>query len=580
MKTSLAVVLALGLYLSTTPPLTAQQVSVRVEIDGLDRRLAENARATMSLSSLARAGGTISAVRARRLFTRGESELAESLQPFGYYRPRITSSLDESGSSWTARYSVETGPALTVNRVDVSVSGPGASDSLMSLRVDSFPLAVGDTLIHSRYTAGKRALAAAARERGFLDARFDTAQIRIDTAGYRAEVVIRLASGPQHYFGPVSFDQDLVKPEVLRGYLSVEPGAPYRQSQVDQMQAELGGVPYFSLVEVTGDESLAADTVPLDITVTARRSQQYGIGVGYGTDTGPRGSFNFEFRRLNRRGHHADGTIRFAAIERSMSARYLIPALYPKVWLLSLSTGFAQLRPDPYRTDKFVLGPEVSRARGFWRQALGLRYEHDDYVVGPDSGTSNLYVLAASVGRTKADDQLFANRGTRIEFDLSGAHSSLLSSATFLQALLSAKAILPLAGGLRLVARGEAGYLLTSQLRDLPPTTRFFTGGDQSVRGFEYLSLGPRTASGQPIGGRSLAVVSGEVEWYFTGKWGVAAFLDTGNAFDSAPLIVEHGAGIGMRWRSPVGPIRVDGAWAVSRDGSPFRIHLNIGPDF
>ncbi len=565
--------------------LPAQQepaaVTVRVQIEGIGGALRANVQATLSLQALQHAGAAVSPARLRRLFERAPEEIAEALQPFGYYRPEIAGDLDESGSRWTASFTIAPGPPLTVTSTEIVVTGPGSRDSVIGQARESFPLTPGDTLQHSRYTAGKQALAAAARERGFLKASFDTAQIRIDRTSYRADVVLFLATGPQHYFGPVTLEQDLVNSQVLEGYLTIEEGAPYRQSEVERLRSDLAGTPYFSLVDVEAEEQQAADTVvPLRVTVSPRRSQQYGIGLGYGTDTGPRGSFNFEFRRLNKRGHHADGTIRYASIERSMSARYLIPALYPKVWLLALSTGFAQLRPDAYRSDKFVLGPEISRVQGPWRQALGLRYEHDDFVVGPDSGVSNLYLLTLSLGRIKADDHLFAERGTRIGLELVGSHQEVLSSVSLLRARVDAKAILPLVADVRLVARAEAGHLITSDFTKLPPTARFFTGGDQSVRGFEYLSLTPRDANGLPLGGRSLAVLSAELEWYLAGKWGLAVFTDAGNAFDDHPGSVEHGAGVGIRWRSPVGPIRVDGAWALSRVGSPFRVHFNIGPDF
>jgi translocation and assembly module TamA len=129
------------------------------------------------------------------------------------------------------------------------------------------------------------------------------------------------------------------------------------------------------------------------------------------------------------------------------------------------------------------------------------------------------------------------------------------------------------------LARVEAGHIFTGQFRQLPPTLRFFAGGDQSVRGFGYETLGSRDSLNNVIGGSSLIVGSVEAEWRFLPRFAIAVFTDAGNAFTGFPLSLEQGAGLGLRWLSPVGLIRVDGAFAVSRPGAPFRLHVGIGPD-
>ena len=124
------------------------------------------------------------------------------------------------------------------------------------------------------------------------------------------------------------------------------------------------------------------------------------------------------------------------------------------------------------------------------------------------------------------------------------------------------------------------GRTFSPDFRDLPATLRFFTGGDQTVRGFRYLELGPRDAAGESIGGRALIAGSLEVDYRFLERWAVAAFHDAGNALDSfSSLSLERGIGGGLRWLSPIGLIRLDAAFAVSRPGSPLRIHFIIGPD-
>ena len=131
----------------------------------------------------------------------------------------------------------------------------------------------------------------------------------------------------------------------------------------------------------------------------------------------------------------------------------------------------------------------------------------------------------------------------------------------------------------RVILRGEAGVTIASEVTVLPASIRFFAGGDQSVRGYDYKELGPVDENGEVIGGRYLLVGSIEYDHRITDDWSVAAFLDAGNAFDDFDEPLEQGAGFGVRWRSPVGPVRLDIANAISKPGNHWRVHFTIGPD-
>ena len=124
-----------------------------------------------------------------------------------------------------------------------------------------------------------------------------------------------------------------------------------------------------------------------------------------------------------------------------------------------------------------------------------------------------------------------------------------------------------------------AGTLVDNPFTEVPASLRFFAGGDRSVRGYAYQSLGPLDASNKVVGGKHLMVGSIEFEHSFNHRWGAALFYDAGNAMDHLGDELERGAGIGVRWKSPVGPVRFDLARALTLDGEPWRIHINIGPD-
>ena len=561
---------------------SAQSARVSLEIEGITGELRDNVESLLSLSTTAKSGDTVSTLRIRRLFARAPGQIEDALQPFGYYQPTITSDL-ATGERWVARFTIDPGPVTMIGGVAARLDGPGRQDSVIQQAVAAFPLAPGDTLIHARYTAGKTAIAQAALDRGYLDAAFDTAQIRVDRERQTADIVLDLATGPQYLFGDVRLDQDAVDPRILQGYIDIIPGEPFDMRQLREIQARLSGTSYFSQVEVRAmrDSAQGLD-IPVAVVLTTRAAQHFNIGVGYGTNTNLRVTLNADFRRLNAKGHHANLNLRVSSIEKSMSARYSIPPIYPLTTLLELFTGFALLDPVSYRTEKFVLGSDISGTRGRWRETLSLSYSHEDYVVGTvDTGTSNLVIASANFTRVVADNNIFATKGTRVGILARGAIEGFLADATFLELTLPAKAIVSFLGNGRVITRAELGAIMTGKLSSLPPTARFFTGGDRSVRGYDYLSLGPTDPAGNVIGGDALIVVSAELNYFFYGDFGASAFYDAGNALlGFSDITLFQGAGAGVRWRSPIGPIGLDLAWALSLDGTPRRIHITLGPDF
>ena len=181
--------------------------------------------------------------------------------------------------------------------------------------------------------------------------------------------------------------------------------------------------------------------------------------------------------------------------------------------------------------------------------------------------------------RVRADDLIFPHRGYRLRVDLRGAHEALLSSTTFGEVWLEAKFIRSPATRTRILLRGTTARIFTERFGELPPTHRFVTGGDQTVRGYAFESLGPVNANGDIVGGDSLLIGSFELEYLFFSKVGLAGFVDTGNALDDFTGRLAVGAGGGLRWISPIGIVRLDLGVGLSEEGNPLRLHLAIGPD-
>jgi len=555
----------------------AVQAEVKVDVEGLEGELRDNVRATLTI---ARAADDAPAGRIRLLHERAADEIRQALQPFGYYQPAIEASLTEDGEDLRARYLVDPGPRVHIASVDVQVLGAGAADSSFVALAATFPVAVGDPLDHAAYERGKLRLLGYASRHGYFDAALDSAAVLVTLASQQAAVVVRLDSGPRYLFGPVSLHQDVLEDRMVEGYVTIEPGDPYDVAPLLTMQNGLSTGPYFATVEIHPEiEEADSLQVPVDVLLLPAKTQRWEFGLGYGTDTGVRGKVAAQWRRLNRRGHHAEAELEASQIEYSASAKYFIPWPYPSTRLLTFFGGGGLFEPDWSRSWRVALGTSFAHSRWGWREVISLAYEYEDFTIADQSGTSHLVIPGVSWTRVRADDPIIPSRGHRIRLDVRGAHNALLSTATFFQLRAEIKAVRSLLPRVRVIGRGTAARTFTDTFEELPPTQRFVTGGDQTVRGYKYESLGPVNADGAIVGGNSLAILSAELEYRFLESWGVATFVDSGNALEDFTGQLFIGAGAGVRWFSPIGIVRVDGALGLSEPGDPFRLHLAIGPD-
>ena len=556
------------------------QANVTVEISGIDKTLEGNVRLFLSIEQQ-KDYASISEGRLRRLNKKAPQEITRALQPFGYYRPVIKSKLTQvTPGNWLASYTIDPGPPLPIGRFDFTISGAMRNDPAFQALIQNLPLRKGDTFNHIEYEKFKTSLVKLASERGYFNARFVVHRIEIDLDAYEARIELSYDGGTRYRFGKVLLNQDLLDPQLMQRYIPFDRGEPYTLDQMLDLQQALNDSDYFQSIDVTPDKpQLDSDEIPINVTLTPRKRHRFTFGLGYGTDTGARARFGWEMPRLNRKGHRVGTEAKVSEIGDSLTVHYRIPVFNPRTDQLVYSAGIVNETTDTSDSSIRTIGASLSHSRGDWRENLALNYQQEDFVIAGESGDSTLLMPGVSWSRTWGKNFINVLDGLRFDISLRGASEKLVSDTNFTQLQGGLKGIHSMNRSNRLIARGNLGGIWTQDFDQLPASVRFFAGGSQSVRGYAYQSLGPVDENGNVVGGKYLMVGSIEYEHSLNSKWGAALFYDAGNAINNTTEKLERGAGFGIRWKSPVGPVRVDLASALSREGQPWRLHINIGPD-
>jgi translocation and assembly module TamA len=557
----------------------AWALNVRVEVSGLDSTLKDNVLAFLSVEQ-EKSRETLSEARLRLLHDRAEDEIRKALQPFGYFKPQIQRSLTQDDDGFRVRYTVQPGPPIELAEVDFQVMGEGADNPAIGA---DFTLRKGDILDQGVYESAKQRVLSNTIEQGYLDARYVQHRVDVDLKNYRASIVLHLDTGMLFRFGTVHFQQDKMDPEFLAKYVTFHPGDPFSQEALLNLQAQLIDSEYFKRVEVySRREGVEGDQVPIDIKLEPNKRNRYRIGLGYSTDTGPRVRLDWKDRRIGREGHRMRTEFLVSEPESTLTSEYIIPLDRPTVDMVRFGASVEHFNTDTQQGSKALLNAtqSISLDKG-WRRSLGVEYLYEDYKLSDQEDKARLLYPFVDFLRIKSDKKPRVQKGKRLNFRLEGASASIVSSTSYATAYASGRFIDDLGeSDWRLLSRLELGATWTRDLLQLPPSKRFFTGGDNTVRGFTYESLGPKNASNEVIGGRYLAVGGLELDHPIQGKWSGAAFFDAGNASDSEyDSTIAYGLGLGLRWTSPVGPIRIDLARGLMEDERHWRLHIMVGPE-
>lgn len=554
------------------------QQRVRIFISGVSGDMRKAVSRSLELKGLMSRSDASDAL-VRRVYGRAAGQMSKALQPFGHYHARVEGTLELQGQTWFARFKVDPGPPTLIAETDVKVLGPGGEDRSVQRAVAAFRPQLGEVLDHRVYEAGKLKIADVLADRGFLDAEAREHRVAVRLADQSARVRLHFESGERHAFGAVRFVGAQLPEEVLQGYLPFRTGQPYRTDRLIDLQQRLLDADYFSEVEIeTRHDDLEGLQVPIEVSVTPAPRTIYTGGVALGTDSGFGVQGGITRRWVNERGHKASGRAELGQRLTQIGGQYQIPipGEERRSWTASLGYRDEETDTSTQKITTLFVGRQRETMEG--TLALGVAAQSGDFEVGDLPGESTLWYPEIRFTRRRADDLLAPREGWSLQAEARVA-PGLGGDVKLAQLRTEAKLLRPHGERNRWLARVTLGALWTDDFDLLPPQLRFFAGGDRNLRGFDFQGLGPSNELGKAKGGRYLAVGSFEYERHLVGDFGVAGFVDAGNAFDAGDFELAAGVGIGLRWRSPLGLVRVDLAAPVAGDGDGPRLHLLIGPE-
>jgi len=548
------------------------QPQLQVMLKGVDTDILNNIQISLQAEEK-KFNSPLSAAEVTAFFKQSKKRIAEAIAPYGYFNPHMTAHLYTTQTGWLASYTIELGQPVRVRTISLQLQGEGADDPRLQAYLQKLPIHAGEVFESKKYDAMKEKLYEIANAQGYIKAHFRQAQIFVDRKKLTADILLIFNTQQRYYFGSLIFNETRYDPAFLARFNIFRPREPFSSDALIQYQQEMNDSSYFNQVLVIPQlEKIEDHHIPLQVSVVPPKARRYYLGLGYGSFTGPRLSTGIHFNRVNGMGHAADLQFKLSSVLTGFAAKYFIPGRQPlyEQW----SMGYDHQKFKPKNGDSF------SRSLSFgyqykktpWAIGGNVNYLIERYTANNSPfNTSELLYPRLSLSYVKADNVILPTEGKSMNVLLQGASKAFFSSTSFMQGDLKGKYFYkPFSYG-NFILRGELGYTVVHDLSDLPLSMRFFTGGVSTLRGYPDSSIGP---------GRYLELGSIEYQHHVTENWLIAFFYDVGTATNTLGTPLNKGDGVGLIYRSVIGPIRLYLATALSKPNRPYQVEFSMGPEF
>jgi translocation and assembly module TamA len=526
-----------------------------------------------------------------------------ALQALGYYQPDIIIKVDES--PWKLLISVSLNEATLIDNIEINIVGEAQNDSAFITLLSDIDIQSGDKLHHGKYETLKSNLLSLALQRGYFGGTLIDSNITIKEGYGAADIKIHYESGPRYRFGEVRFNDIELEADLLTSLIPFNKNDFYNTNDFHHLQQQLQSTQYFGNVDITHadksrDEKNNDFTVPIDVSLTPAKSHLFDFGIGYATDTKFRLSASWRTPLINKYGHFQETKIEYSTINPTGNFIYSIPLGHPTQDLLQFKVTVENDEYPDLSTK--VYSAQVGRiiSKDNWNRQIYTRFHKEAWHYDFDEKNPNIdwsdtdsvkYIIpGVTWSRTiRSGSALDPSSGFRQIYNVEGAHLKAASDNSFFRIHGRWNFITTLATSHRLVTRAELGAIYVDRDAQLAPSLRFYAGGDQSIRGFAYQSIGstipsssdPDTAKEVVVGGTRLMVASIEYQYYINQKWRIALFSDGGSVANKGEFEPVYSLGSGLHYLSPVGAVKFDLAYGFddNNENDKWRVHINLGAE-
>lgn len=553
---------------------------ITLKVEGIKNKAAYN-NVMVHLSSLK----TIPVENSDRYYYLASKTIDEALRAVGYFNSKIDYQFvpQPNAKQDLLIASVALDEPVKIAEIQVQLLGDAEKDENFLALQKQVPK-LGTVLNQGVYDDYKTELEKVALAKGFFDYQFLTHRLAILPSAHEAYWQLAFDSGKRYRYGNIRFQGSQIREDYLRNILAIQSGDPYLINDLSELSTDLSASNWFKSVLVQPNIDKQSKKVDLDVLVQPRLKNSYEIGIGYGTDVGPRLQFGWNKPWINSRGQSFSSNFYISDPKKTIEATYKIPLLkQPLNYYYEISTGYEEEKKNDTDTSGLTLAilRYWNRETG-WQNSFGVRARYDNFTQANVSNRTLLIYPTAGFNRTRVRGGLFPYWGDSQKITLNWGNKAVGSDVDFYSAIASTSWIRTYAENHRFLTRAEIGYLSTNQFDKIPPALRFFAGGDRSIRGYGYHKISPKDKNGELTGANRLFTASIEYQYQVKPKWWGAIFYDTGFASDHFAFNdLRKGAGIGVRWNSPIGAVKFDIATPINDkdDSKNIQFYIGIGAE-
>lgn len=548
--------------------------NVSLDISGLSGALKDNVDAYVS----AIASGEYST--SLRFQSRLTKEITAALNALGYYNPSIDFSVSDKGDVLTAQ--VNPGPATLIKLVDIEIQGEARHDQDFLRLIRLSPVKEGRRLNHSQYDGLKSSIRNLSLQKGYFDGAYELSRLEVVPELNQAFVRLHYDSGIRYQFGEATITGSQIDIQKVQSLQPYKTGDNYQVAKVGEHNQNLSNTEWFSSVFVEPDLSQVGQgrELPMKVSLAPQVKNQFETGLGYSTDVGVKVKFKWKKPWLNEHGHSFNTSLDLSIPEQQVTASYKIPLDDVLKDYYLIQYGLKNVD----RSDKKTLESNLALERHWvlesgWHRTAYIRYLIENYEFNAQGELGQFVLPGISYSRVRSRGGVLPMSGNKQTIMFEVGDKNAFSETSLFRLRGTSTWISSIGENHRGLFKVDVGANIADDPSKLSPSLRFYAGGDNSIRGYDYESISPVDDAGNKTGGQYIATSTLEYQYRITGNWWGAAFYDVGDAFDDTPEW-KRGAGFGIRWVSPVGPVKFD--YAKGLDKKPqaeWRIHFSLGPE-